>query len=119
MLHVVVFFSHIISPFISLIVLFLPLLLLLSVRLNDVAVLDLKNNTWVTKPPTGTPPEGRSRASAVMTGVNKMLIFGGGCCGLGKPFFNDMYSYDPYANVWEQISASGTIPSKYHIQILI
>ncbi|MFL5318464.1 MAG: kelch repeat-containing protein [Myxococcaceae bacterium] len=72
------------------------------------------SNTWVQVTPTATPQGARERHGLGWEPIqNRLVLFG----GMRKPnqfsvtYFNDVYGYDPVANVWELYTASGTPPT--------
>ncbi|HZT08905.1 MAG TPA: kelch repeat-containing protein [Chloroflexota bacterium] len=71
--------------------------------------------TWSQLHPTGDRPRPRAYHSAVWdSSSGRMLIFG----GIGGRFeaFNDVWSYDPRADAWADLSPQGFVPEERFFQ---
>ncbi|MBN1320799.1 MAG: hypothetical protein JXA87_08160 [Thermoleophilia bacterium] len=75
--------------------------------LNDTWAYDLLANTWTELEPTGSLPTGRADHSMVFVpSIGRVILFGGGA----DEYLNDMWSYDPVANTWTELSPAGSAP---------
>lgn len=64
-------------------------------------------NTWVELAPDGLTPVGRMRHSAVWDSARgEMLVFGGYGGGFPGGYLDDLWSYDPSANAWQQLGSA-------------
>jgi len=74
---------------------------------NDVAVFDLKGQSWKIFEFHGTPPRSRTGHSAAVIHKTKMLIFGG---GYWDKVHNDLHVLDFSTQSWSRPSDTGNIP---------
>ena len=65
--------------------------------------------TWTLLKPAGTEPPSRSGHAMVYDPVTHRLIMFGGSDDTGTPL-NDTWAYDPVANTWTKLKATGTLP---------
>lgn len=82
---------------------------------NDLYRFDPQTQQWVELAPAGTLPPARTFAStAVHDDLGLMLVFGGSVFDPSfQTFqvFDDLWSYSPEANVWDQVVATNQGPS--------
>lgn len=74
----------------------------------DTWAFDLEDRTWSELSPAGSPAPRFGHEAAWVEGVG-VVIF----AGQGGPttFFNDLWVYDPTADAWRQLPASGAVPT--------
>ena len=71
---------------------------------NDTWAYDPTANTWTDLHPAGGLPSARSDHSMVYdSSIGKVILFG----GLGGTVFDDTWAYDPAANTWTNLNATG------------
>jgi len=73
--------------------------------LNELWKYDFEDNIWAPVSTTNLPPARAHHSASVSSG--KMYIFGGED-GAGKAF-NDVWSYEPVANKWQQEPSTGSL----------
>jgi N-acetylneuraminic acid mutarotase len=82
---------------------------------NDTWVYDSLTNTWEDLAPIGAVPSTRGLHSMVYDPLaNRVILFGGKhwTFGLGGgDWLNDTWTYDPVANAWIELKASGPVPA--------
>jgi N-acetylneuraminic acid mutarotase len=76
--------------------------------LNDTWAYDPVGNTWSELKPAGTVPPARGQHSMVYDSSSGQVIMFGGSGHYG--FLNDIWAYDPAANIWTEVEPSGERP---------
>ncbi|MHC5039917.1 MAG: Kelch repeat-containing protein [Planctomycetota bacterium] len=82
---------------------------------NDVWVLDLTLNAWLSVNPSGTPPAGSGRAghTAVYDAKQRSMIVFAGCdysSGGNEVYYNDIYALELDTWQWRPLSSAGATP---------
>ena len=75
---------------------------------NDLWAFDSEAANWARVRPAGAQPPSRSEASFVYDPVHKRAYLFG---GLGDGMLADLWSYDPAANTWTELSPAGPLPT--------
>jgi N-acetylneuraminic acid mutarotase len=76
---------------------------------SDMWAYDSVANVWVELVPAGDRPSSRAGHRMVYDSASgKLLLFGGWAYGHG---LNDIWSYDPVANTWDDLKPAGAAPS--------
>ena len=83
-----------------------------AVVLDDLWAYDLATDVWRRLEPAGDRPPGRFGHNAVWSDEHGLVLFAGQAGP--STFFNDLWAYDPEADTWRALSASGEVPiSRY------
>lgn len=85
--------------------------------LNDISIYNLESNMWdLTVEVSGIAPLPRYGHSAVVTGLNTMVVFGG---RNGSDVYNDVAVFDMASLTWLNITVSGSPPARaYHTAVV-
>lgn len=70
--------------------------------LNDLWAYDINENRWTEIEPDGDVPAARFGHNALFDETQQLMVIFGGQAG--TTFYNDVWIYDPVANVWAEIS---------------
>jgi hypothetical protein len=76
---------------------------------DDLWAYDLDDETWTELAPEGATPGARFGHEAAWVEDIGLVIFAGQRDA--STFFNDVWSYDPGANAWEELPAGGAVPA--------
>jgi N-acetylneuraminic acid mutarotase len=83
---------------------------------NDTWAYDPAANTWTELSPSGSLPSARAWQSMVyVPSTHQAIMFGG---GERFDLVNDTWAYDPAANIWTELSPSGSLPSARANQLM-
>lgn len=79
-----------------------------STLFNDLWAFDLEQQSWTELTPTGDPPAKRFGHEAVWVEGLGVVVF----AGQAGPttFFDDLWVYEPEANMWRELPVEGTRP---------
>jgi hypothetical protein len=75
---------------------------------GDLWQLDLTTDTWRERSPAGAAPAARFGHEAVWVPGRGLVVFAGQAGA--ESFFNDLWLYDPAADRWTLLPASGSVP---------
>uniref|UniRef100_A0A7S4NJX9 Uncharacterized protein n=2 Tax=Guillardia theta TaxID=55529 RepID=A0A7S4NJX9_GUITH len=78
-----------------------------SANFNDMYDFDMETMTWTFVQTTGILPSPRWGHSAVVQGMDTMIVFG----GAGDQFFNDVFLYNLFGSSWKFAHGPGEAPA--------
>lgn len=82
-------------------------------NMNDIQVLDTKNNSWSTPSVSGTPPSPRTYHTTAIAGDN-FIVYSGGHSGPDPVADRQVYSFNASTLTWTKLNVKGDSPKARH-----